>query len=372
MSNILLTGITGLVGSAVVTELLTKNPEWKVIAMVRGNARESAAERTEKAIREQCVFDGAPETAEDILSRIESVNCDVSNMDVESFAASLKGRVDTIFHCAADVNLGKDLKGETYRNNVESTKNLLSLAKGLGVGEFHLVSTSYVAGKFVGVAMEDKLHDVEFNNSYERSKHDAEVLVRGSGLRFSIYRPSIIVGRLCDGRIRRPLAFYRILDFFARIKKHRCSKIGMSPAEWGEMPFRLEARPSEKVYFVPIDYVQHTIAALFEKPVANKTYHITGNSPTSTKEIERVISISLKIRGLEVQEDIKDKTMDEKLVNKLVGDLTPYFSSEITFDTSNVVAQLGTEGLDWKLCGERLHTLIREYYRTAFPEIKAE
>ncbi len=371
MAKIFLTGMTGLVGSALATAVLSTRPDYRIVTLARKNAVTSARERIERVIREQCDFDGIPGAADDILARIDVIEGDIVTTSVsEMLGHDFCKDVSIIFHCAADVNLGKDLDKKTYNINFNGTVKMIEMAKLLNVKEFHYVSTAYVAGKRVGMAKEDSLVDSGFNNSYENSKFNAESLVRNSGLNFSIYRPSIIVGRLSDGKVRRPLAFYRILEFMAKMKKHHCAKHKIDPTDWMEMDLRFQTYPSETVYFVPIDFVQKAIFALFFKPVCNKTYHITGNSPVSVHDIARNISNTLKIRGVRVMEKVENPTADEKLVTRFLGDLLPYYSSQIIFDQTNIREALGEEFISWRFDDEHLGIIMKEFLRSFFPNVE--
>ena len=369
MTNVLLTGITGLVGSSFATEALRRDKGLRLTALVRGQGTKNAHVRARESVEEQCALDGTPELTEEFLDRIEIVAGDVADDELTTNKHILKG-YDTVFHCAADVNLGKDPFGHTYFTNYQGAKNMVKIAKTLGIKNFQYVSTAYVSGHHDGVVKEDGLlPNPVFNNAYEKSKYYAEQMVRASGLPFTIYRPSIIVGRLTDGAIRKPLAFYRILEFLLKLKKHHCAKKHLIPSDLVTMPLRLEATPSESVYFVPIDYIQKTITRLFFKPPENRTYHLTGNSPVSTKAIERVVGATLKVKGVVVEEKVHNPSMDEKLVHKFIGDLLPYFSSQSVFDLGNVVAAEGAASLDWGLDENKLVMLIGGFFQNIFPEL---
>ncbi len=371
MIKIFLTGITGLVGSAFAVALLQKRKDIKIVTLVRKGAVRSAQKRVEDIITDQCKFDGCPEIAPSILGAIEVIEGDVVNLvPHETAADEMLHGVNVIFHCAADVNLGKDIDGNTYKINYSGTEKMVTLAKLLNVKEFHYVSTAYVAGRFKGRAMEGEPINSGFNNSYERSKFDAELLVRKCGIPFTIYRPSIITGRLTDGRIRKPLAFYRILEFMAKLKKHRCSKLKINPQEWVDLHVRFKAIPSEHVYFVPIDYVQKAITALFQKPVCNKTFHITGNSPVSTLQIDQMICKVLKIGGVLIAPVRPDASMDEKLLSRFLGDLLPYFSSDIIFDQSNIKEVLGEEALNWEIGERGLEVMMTSFFKDYFSNVE--
>lgn len=372
MKKVFLTGITGLVGSAFVVGLLRERRDYEFICLARRSGNKSAAERTADIIRDECRFDGCPELAEEMLNHIQVIEGDVVQIDPAALAADplMKG-VEIIFHCAADVNLGKDLSGRVFRINYEGTRKVVELAKLIGAREFHYVATAYVAGRLCGTAYEKRPTTANgFNNPYEESKCRAELLVRDSGIPFRIYRPAIVTGRRSDGRIRKPLAFYRILEFLGKLKSHRCSKLKLDPTAWIDMQLNFTTEPSEHVYFVPIDYVQEAIVSLFPRPIDNETYHITGDSPVTTHQIEESICRVLRLDGVSVGSQKTSDKQDDKLMGRFLGDLFPYFSSDIIFDQTNVRRELGDKILDWEYGVKGLETLIRSFYLDYFPNVE--
>lgn len=185
MKKIFLTGITGLVGSAFVVALLRERQDCEFVCLARKSAVKSARQRTEEIIRDECKFDGCPELADRILSKVSVIEGDVVDLDpVEMAKNPLLEGVNVVFHCAADVNLGQDPTGRTFRINYQGSKNIVELAKLLKVKELHYVGTAYIAGRLVGRAIEDNPIDSGFNNPYEESKYKAEMLVRNSGIPF--------------------------------------------------------------------------------------------------------------------------------------------------------------------------------------------
>jgi len=368
MKKVLITGITGLVGSSVAVEALRRTEDLTFIAVARGKNEETASERVKKTITEQCAFDGIPERADDFNSRIDVIEGDISN-PVHLAMSDKLDKVDSIFHCAADVNLGSDAEGRTFHVNYNGTKMLLDIAKELNVSSFHYVSTAYVAGKTKTRVMEDDLPATEWHNSYEQSKYESEKLVRASGIPFTIYRPSIIVGRSTDGRIRKPLAFYYILEFLAVLKERQCAKRSLNPSDWLDMPLRIRVKVTDTIYFVPIDYVASVITELFFMPSVGKTYHVTGNSPVSTKAIQDAVSQALKVKNVEIVEHINDMTMDEKLLHRFLGEFLPYFGSEAIFDVSNIIEVFGEDSLKWDFDDNKLVEMVGSYYRENFPEL---
>lgn len=369
MAKIFLTGITGLVGGAFTVALLRERDDMEIVALARGNSVETAQQRVETILAKQCAFDECSDELPAILRKIKVIQGDVTDIDPVKLAEDplLKG-VEIIFHCAADVNLGKDVDGKTFNINYVGTQKVVELAKLLKVKEFHYVSTAYVAGKLVGRAMEDKAVDSGFNNPYEESKFKAELLVREAGIPYSIYRPSIITGRVKDGRIRRPLAFYRILEFLLKLKKNQCFKQKLDPHNWIDINAHFNAVPSERVYFVPIDYVQKVITALFQKPVVNKTYHVTGDKPVSTSMIDHAVCRTLRLEGIEVER--REKNPGDDVITRFLGDLLPYFASDIVFDQTNVKEALGDEKFECELGEKGLEVMMRSFFLDFFPDVK--
>ncbi len=368
MNKVLITGITGLVGSAFAVDVLKRDKNITFLAITRKKEDQSARARVNGAIIDQCNFDGTPDIAENLLKRIDVLEGDISDPVHLAMSKKLDG-IDTIFHCAADVNLGVDSEGKTFHVNYNGTKVLLEIASELNVKSFHYVSTAYVAGKTKGRVMEDQQPATEWHNPYEHSKYESEKLVRASGIPFTIYRPSIIVGRHTDGKIRKPLAFYYILEFLAVIKERQCAKRHEEPSDWLDMPLRMNAHPTETVFFVPIDYVTSVTVELFFKPIINKTYHLTGNSPVSTTEIENAVGQTLKVKNVEIVDHISNPTMDEKLLHRFLGEFLPYFGSEAVFDVSNIIDVFGPQSMEWNLDGDKLIQLIGSYYMENFPEL---
>ena len=371
MKKVFVTGITGLVGSAFIVELVRQRDDYEFVCLVRSGGGRTAQERAESIIRDECIFDSCPEITEKVLSKITVVDGDVVTIDPEALAKDPRlAGIDEVFHCAADVNLGKDPTGKTFRINFNGTQNMVKLAQLLKVSAFHYVGTAYIAGKLVGTAYENNPIDSGFNNPYEESKFKAEMLVRNSGIPFSVYRPGIVTGRRSDGRIRKPLAFYRVLEFLGKMKSLACSKAGVNPLDWYNIKLNFTIEPSEHVYFVPIDYVQESITALFQKPVNNQAYHITGECPMTTLEIENTIARVLRLDGLTVSPQKLFEEQDDRLMSRFLGDLFPYFKGDIHFDQSNVRRELGDKILDWEYGSKGLETLIRSYYVDHFPNVE--
>jgi thioester reductase-like protein len=191
----------------------------------------------------------------------------------------LRSSVDVIVHSAAVTEF--DRAEELYRAvNVEGTRNVLELANA-GPRPIPLVhvSTAYVCGDRHGVVREDELSAGQsFANAYERSKHDAELLVRASmrgGLPAAIVRPSIVVGSARSGVTREFTNVYVLLKVLAE------GRLTIVPASYDAV-----------LDMVPIDYVAEAIADVTRRvgEAAGSTFHLVSRRPLTLREIGDVLA----------------------------------------------------------------------------------
>ena len=99
MNKILVTGITGLVGSAFVAALSRERDDYEFVCLVRAGGGRSAAERVDSIIRDECAFNGYPEFADTVLKRVTVVEGDVTSIVPEELAKDpvMQG-VNIVFH----------------------------------------------------------------------------------------------------------------------------------------------------------------------------------------------------------------------------------------------------------------------------------
>lgn len=109
--------------------------------------------------------------------------------------SAIADSIQTIIHCAAETSFIRD--EECSRINIGGMANLIEFARGCARDPLIVhISTATVCG-----AVRDLCLDEDFGcdpagehyNEYTRSKATAERMLRGSGLRFVILRPSVVV-----------------------------------------------------------------------------------------------------------------------------------------------------------------------------------
>ena len=266
---VLLTGATGFVGSQVLVRYLGRT-DRRVYALVRGADSAEAAQRLRDAV--------APLGAELPADRVVAVPADLERdaLGLEpDRREQLAHDVTDIVHAAASVSFSLPLP-ESRSINVEGTRRILDFAhlsqRRGGLRRMAYVSTAYVAGTHPGPFTEDDLEVGQtFRNPYERSKFEAEQLVRRDRRRLPIqvFRPSIVVGEASTGWTQAFNVLYTPLKAFVQ----------------GRLPV-LPARASAPVDVVPVDYVADAIVELTDRPADEGTYHlVAGGRATSVGEL---------------------------------------------------------------------------------------
>ena len=176
--------------------------------------------------------------------------------------------LDLIIHSAAVTAF--DAPETLYRAvNIAGTVNVAAL----GVPMIQ-VSTAYVCGTTDGRIMEAST-GTTFVNGYEASKAAAEAMVRASGTRFAIARPSVVVGAWATGAISR---FENIYMIFKLIAEHRVRT--------------LPAAAGASLDLVPIDHACAGITAMAEDfaLVEGRTLHLVGATATPLKHLGAAIA----------------------------------------------------------------------------------
>ncbi len=173
---------------------------------------------------------------------------------------------DAVFHL---VGIIQEPRGQTFEAvHVEGTKNVLAAAKAAGAGNNRFVYLSALGS------------DANAEARYSRTKAQAEELVRASGLPFTIFRPSIILGP--DGE-------------FVQQMEDLIKKPPLSPFA---PPF-IPVPGGGANRFQPVwigDLVTCLVRCLADPATVNQTYEIGGATQVTFDELLRAFGQHLGIK----------------------------------------------------------------------------
>ncbi|MGH2913895.1 MAG: SDR family oxidoreductase [Solirubrobacteraceae bacterium] len=346
--EVLLTGATGFVGMELLERWL-RHDDRRIVALVRAADGADARARID-AVLENLFGPCAREHA----GRVQAVAADMSQPGLGISGPErerIAERVTTIVHSAASVSftLGLD---QARAINVAGTQRMLELAalaadRG-GLDCYAQVSTAFVSGTHRGAFCEcDADVGQTFHNSYERSKFEAEQLVREAGLPHTILRPSIVVGDRNTGWT----AAFNVLYWPLR---------ALSRGLFTAVP----AIPSAPVDVVSIDYVADAIYELVHAgPGVGATHHLTaGPHCSSIAELAGLASRYFRrpVPRVLAPEEFAGLTFGsaERAALEAGSEYFPYFCMEGRFDDTGTRARLQGAGISTAPLPEYLHRLL--------------
>ncbi len=302
MVNIAITGATGFLGLHLVRELLRDERNALVLLAHAGSG--DAMSRVTAFLE----LIGMPSSAiAEARGRMRVIPVDVRVPRLglaEPDFQRLAGQLDAVWHSAGNVRLNDDL-AVLRRVNVDGARHILDLvAAGAGRPVLFHVSTAFVAGsRTQGTVYEDELdHGAAFENPYEQSKYEAEVLVREWSARHG--RPVVVLrpGILVTSRPPHPDLPAHPLEFVSRSFAPARRLLGLAgPRARHELPeVRLAGRRDGHLNFMPVEAAAEVMVALSrQRPSGGvDTYHVVHGRevpvPVVVEVLQQLAPVRLK------------------------------------------------------------------------------
>lgn len=259
----LVTGFPAFTARRMIAKLLTHEPETKLFVL----AREKFSAEAERFLG---TVPGG-DRAEILVGDVCDMDLGLSSLEYRALTRD----VTWIHHLAGIYFMGVD-RETARRVNVVGTRSILDLARDAGRLErvVHW-STAMVSGDRRGTFFEDDLDaGQKFHNDYERTKFDAEKLVRDAlrQLPITVLRPGIIVGDSRTGEIDKLDGPYYLMVLIAT----NASGLRLPLLGRGDAPLHL----------VPIDYVIDAAwHVIHSEGAAGKTFHLVDPNPMSARAV---------------------------------------------------------------------------------------
>ncbi len=251
-ANVFVTGATGLIGGELVRALV-RQPVGKVWALVRAQREASPGVRLAERLRRSRDM-----TAE---AAVRAVSGDVSQGGLGLSPAAhdeITREADIIIHSAAETSFIR--AAACRKTNIAGAENLVAFLRACRRRPLLVcLSTAYVSGVVANacIAEDDFRPDNEHHNEYTRSKAVAEELVRSSGLRVLVVRPSIVL----SAGVPDPTFARAILGFMPLLKA-----LDAVPVD-----------PAARADVVPVSFVVEAVIRLLERPQRrHDCYHISA------------------------------------------------------------------------------------------------
>ena len=246
------TGATGFIGKRLVKKLLERKGSV-VYFLIRKESRDKVA-----SLRQY--WSASAARAVPVFGDLTAKKLAISTDDLKK----LKGQIDHFYHLAAVYDLGAD-EASQIAVNVEGTRNTVELAKLIGAGHFHHVSSIAAAGLYEGVFREDMFDEAEnYEHPYFMTKHESEKIVRlECRVPWSVYRPAMVVGDSVTGemdKIDGPYYFFKLIQRMRQLLPPWLPSIGL---EGG------------RINIVPVDFVVDALNAIsHQADIDKKCYHL--------------------------------------------------------------------------------------------------
>lgn len=346
ISKILLTGITGAVGSWLASEALKR--DIKIAAIVRGGD----IGRIKRVLDSTDCRKG--------FDKIEIIDADICDDLTCIISKKELSDISLVIHCAASVDFSENYSDNTYQVNINGTKNVLNLAEKMKVPACY-ISTAYIAGNRSGSVKENEIDVGQgFYNFYEQTKCEAEIYVQNwakeTGLPLYVFRPSIVTGDSKFGRIANFNGMYNMLRFFSFI----------GPM-FGKERIRAIANGNTTKNLIPVDYVAKSIWHIMEKGQAG-TYHITHPKPLTLEKLRKIYENLFGINLLIVSEEeyrSLTPTKAELLYHKSSMLYKPYLAEEPMFDRSNTDSVMEQSDIEVPAVDDKYFSLLLNYAKSA-------
>ena len=338
---ILLTGVTGYIGSYVANGILREYDD-RLAVLVRAKSIDEAKQRLWKSLQLHMDFD----TFAAHLGRFDIYLGDLTAPQLgldEAARDRLVKSIDSVLHVAASLNR-KSAK-VCFNVNLRGTLQIIKIARDAqdhhGLRRFSDVSTVAVAGHRSAEVVEEDAA-IDWNRSdydpYARTKKFCEHMVHEllPDVRSTVFRPSIVLG---DSRTPRTTQF-DMVRAFAALAYMRV----------------LPLRPDWRVDIVNADYVGEAIVKVHQaESPAYDTYHLSSGRDSLTY---REVVDSLRDAGHKPRVVFAPRLEKpfERLIESLMSTprklgiapaaslmkvFLPYLVYDTVFDNARIVSELG-------------------------------
>lgn len=327
MKKILITGATGLIGSAL-THLLQQNgPPPLLLA------------RTPPSTEQQVAL--GIDLEQFIQGDISAPRLGLSATNYDT----LRQSIDTIFHLAARVDFkGRALK-EYLPTNVEGTRQVIQLARESGA-MLHYASTAFVCGSATTFREDELAVGQSFRNGYEESKFLAEQAVheflQHCPGQAAIYRLAIILGRGSAASQDTAFGPFFFMDAVFRM-------LLSDRRENDTAPLRILGSPQAHLPMLFADQAAQAMVSLAKSCPGGRTFHLVPKSSLPNSRLETLFNQAFgrQVVRWSSTQDFADlpASRRENILAKKTAMYADYLHLQLQHDRSHLEEVLGPDVL---------------------------
>ncbi|NOX55328.1 MAG: NAD-dependent epimerase/dehydratase family protein [Planctomycetes bacterium] len=363
--TVLITGATGFLGRNLLDRLLQVSPDDTYLLLVRSHAAERRIRRRYPLMEDDQLRIVYGDLRDDRLG--------LSSSDRRRLCRT----VDEIWHVAGSTSFHRSDAALLRETNVNGTRYLIDLAQQCRHGPpIYFVSTFYVCGITAGSVEEDGLPPCgRFRNAYERTKWEAEKVLRVWRGPFVVFRPSIVLGhsQTLDPQGERRMMYGYLLGVACGVHKHLKTH---GQSLWAHLqrpeasPLRVSLRMignnQTRKNFVCVDDVVRILVAVARRagPAAlGRTFHIVNPKTMVGTAIGRALERALNVKGIRYVGDRVERPSElERSVLRWTRPFVPYtIHSDPPASMENAEQLLGRDAQVARMTAERFTRMLRSF-----------
>jgi nucleoside-diphosphate-sugar epimerase len=341
-TNVLLTGVTGILGRHVFYELLrlyaSGEKKGSLIVIIRPKFGLIGLERLKSIVNHRFRPAYLNQYLEsELLSRVTLIEAGIEELG-KNHLDTLEGSVQLyVIHAAAETDLSDTSTAheKVYTHNYLATKHLLAWCTSK-LYKFIFISTAFSIGHYGGVVSNEYIsfdvngepvpvEALQHRNPYEKFKMKMEQELiqycRQQGKVWQIIRPSSICGRMLE----EPLYYTPEFNVFYLFGKFlfACALTGIvHPGD----KIRIESNPIGRMNIVPVDYVAKTIVRAFENDTVGQLNAVSSNEVSLSYLLQCMSAfVGMKCELVAAAPPPEDMTMLETQYYQVVAPLISYY-----------------------------------------------
>ncbi|WP_346838618.1 SDR family oxidoreductase [Microbulbifer sp. SAOS-129_SWC] len=355
MHQILITGATGFVGSALAANLLARGAG--VTAVSRNDPDGVRTLNAVLSAAHGCGLDisGA------VKQHLRVVNIDFAELENGLSDAALAD-ITEVWHVAAEMSYSAHKLAQSFGTNVGTTARLYHTVaqRAPSCRRFYYVSTAYVAGMAGGPVPEQLHAQSHMVNTYQVTKWSAEqslhLLHQRHQLPVSVFRPTVVVGHSQTGWTHRNgFGFYMFQDAVLAI------------ARAGHRELTVDLLPHTRPDLVPIDRLASDACSLTLRADAGTGFEVFHSAGGTGVAMQELVHIWGQVANVKTRLGAPATSLEQKF-DRAVGANRPFALTEWQFERTRLDAATNQPRPLEPLSREQVHALCRWYAGEVAPQ----